>query len=90
MFAIVGTFISVILTSLLFYLLTLPTSLPFSLNQSFAFGSLISATDPVTVLTILSEMKANKILYILIFGESFLNDAVSMIFYETTLKLRNH
>ena len=35
-------------------------------------------------------MKANKILYILIFGESFLNDAVSMIFYETTLKLRNN
>ena len=46
---------------------------------SFAFGSLISATDPVSTLALFSAMNADQDLYAIVFGESVLNDAVSII-----------
>ena len=47
--------------------------------QAGLFGSLISATDPVTTLAILGNVKADQNLYYLIFGESVLNDAVAIV-----------
>ena len=55
----------------------------FSIRESLAFGSLISATDPVAVLAIFKEMNADKTLYSLIFGESIFNDAVAIVMYKT-------
>ena len=52
------------------------------MNESFAFGSLISATDPVNVLAIFAELDTNEDLYSLIFGESMLNDAVAIMVFE--------
>lgn len=46
------------------------------------FGSIISATDPVTTLAIFSEQNLDLSLYSLIFGESVLNDAVSLILVQ--------
>ena len=43
------------------------------------FGSLISATDPVSTLALFSTMNADQDLYAIVFGESVLNDAVSII-----------
>jgi sodium/hydrogen exchanger 8 len=51
--------------------------------QAGLFGSLISATDPVTTLAILGNVKADQNLYYLIFGESVLNDAVAIVMYQT-------
>eukprot|EP01051_Picozoa_sp_SAG22_P015587 SAG22_NODE_2057_length_3067_cov_2.004043_2_plen_373_part_00 len=51
--------------------------------ESLIFGSLISATDPVTVLAIFGAMKADLNLYSLVFGESVLNDAVAIVLYRT-------
>jgi NhaP-type Na+/H+ or K+/H+ antiporter len=51
--------------------------------ESLIFGSLISATDPVTVLAIFGAMKADLDLYSLVFGESVLNDAVAIVLYRT-------
>jgi sodium/hydrogen exchanger 8 len=45
------------------------------------FGALISSTDPVTVLSLLPE-DVDKRLYMFIFGESALNDAVAIILYR--------
>lgn len=53
-----------------------------SLIESFLFGALISATDPVTTLAIFSALKVQKNLYADVFGESVLNDAVAIIFYK--------
>jgi NhaP-type Na+/H+ or K+/H+ antiporter len=53
----------------------------------FAYGALISATDPVAVLTLFKEMNTDKMLYNLIFGESILNDAVSIIIFNTMIEL---
>ena len=54
----------------------------FNAYEAFAFGALISATDPVAVLSIFKSLKVDKKLFYLIFGESLLNDAVSIICYE--------
>lgn len=82
-FAIFGTALAAILTALLIYsagLMGLGTEL--SLVDSFTFGSFISATDPVAVLAIFKEMTGtDSNLYALIFGESILNDAVSLIMF---------
>jgi len=48
-----------------------------------AFGSLISATDPVAVLAIFKEMEVDMTLFIMIFGESIFNDAISIVMYRT-------
>jgi len=46
------------------------------------FGSTLSATDPVTILAIFNQYKVDPKLYTVIFGESLLNDAVSIVMYE--------
>lgn len=50
-----------------------------TLLESFAFGSLISAVDPVATLAIFQALDVDAILYMLVFGESVLNDAVSIV-----------
>ena len=47
--------------------------------ESFAFGSLISAVDPVATLAIFNALQVDPVLYMLVFGESILNDAVSIV-----------
>ena len=80
--AFVGTFISVIITSVmvfLFYHIFQFTDHMLSLKESCAFGALISATDPVAVIAIFKQLNAD--LFALVFGESMLNDAVSIVMY---------
>jgi solute carrier family 9 (sodium/hydrogen exchanger), member 6/7 len=57
-------------------------SLDFSLLECLIFGSTLSATDPVTILAIFNQLKVDPKLYSIIFGESLLNDAVSIVMYE--------
>jgi NhaP-type Na+/H+ or K+/H+ antiporter len=51
------------------------------MKQSWAFGSLISATDPVAVLAIFKVMDADENLYSIIFGESIFNDAIGIVMF---------
>ncbi|RCV12183.1 hypothetical protein SETIT_2G249400v2 [Setaria italica] len=90
-FAIIGTFIASIVTGLLVYLgglLYIIYRLP--LVECMMFGALVSATDPVTVLSIFQELGTDTNLYALVFGESVLNDAVAISLYRTMATMRTH
>ncbi|TVU09997.1 hypothetical protein EJB05_43499 [Eragrostis curvula] len=88
-FAILGTFIASIVTGLLVYLgglIYIVYRLP--LVECMMFGALVSATDPVTVLSIFQELGTDTNLYALVFGESVLNDAVAISLYRTMVSMR--
>jgi NhaP-type Na+/H+ or K+/H+ antiporter len=52
--------------------------------EALCFGSLISATDPVSTLAVFSEIKVDPNLFYLVFGESVLNDAIGISLFDTT------
>uniref|UniRef100_UPI0037E7373E sodium/hydrogen exchanger 9-like n=1 Tax=Semicossyphus pulcher TaxID=241346 RepID=UPI0037E7373E len=51
----------------------------FLLTDCLLFGAIMSATDPVSVLGLLSELRVDVDLHTLLFGESVLNDAVAIV-----------
>lgn len=80
LFAVMGTAISALIVGGgLFGLGKIGIVYELDLIQSFAFGCLISAVDPVATLAIFHGMDVNPTLNMLVFGESVLNDAVSIV-----------
>ena len=53
--------------------------------ESLTFGALISSIDPIAVLSVLSNlgMTDTDAIYVVIFGESLLNDGVAMVLFQT-------
>ena len=86
-FAVWGTFMSTLLTAAIVYYgsayFTMCTSIPFV--ESLAFGALISSIDPIAVLSVLNNMGMSDKdpIYVLIFGESLLNDGVAIVLFQT-------
>uniref|UniRef100_A0A4W4F7P5 Cation/H+ exchanger transmembrane domain-containing protein n=1 Tax=Electrophorus electricus TaxID=8005 RepID=A0A4W4F7P5_ELEEL len=84
-YAFVGTVISSFVIGLVMYgCVALMNAIgqldgDFFFTDCLFFGAIISATDPVTVLAIFSELKVDVDLYALMFGESVLNDAVAIV-----------
>ncbi|XP_077199685.1 sodium/hydrogen exchanger 4 [Paroedura picta] len=53
-----------------------------NLLDSLLFGSMISAVEPASVLAVFEEMSVNEQLYMMIFGESLLNDGITVVLYN--------
>lgn len=82
MFAVVGTLWNAFfIGSLLFAVCQIsgPHLSNVGLLDNLLFGSIISAVDPVAVLAVFEEIHINELLHILVFGESLLNDAVTVV-----------
>ncbi|CAM9018733.1 unnamed protein product [Wickerhamomyces anomalus] len=84
-FAIPGTFISAVVLGVILYVWTALglESVNISFVDALSVGATLSATDPVTILSIFNAYKVDPKLYTIIFGESLLNDAISIVMFET-------
>lgn len=86
-FAVVGTLASTAFTAFILYkgstMLTYVTTIP--MKESLIFGALISSIDPIAVLSVLNNMGMTDqdTIYVLIFGESLLNDGVAIVLFQT-------
>ncbi|KAG7877540.1 hypothetical protein KL925_005004 [Ogataea polymorpha] len=87
-FAIPGTFISAMVLGIILYIYTKLgiESIGMSFVDALAVGATLSATDPVTILSIFNSYKVDPKLYTIIFGESLLNDAICIVMFETCEK----
>ena len=56
--------------------------------EALLFGAMISAVNPVATLSLMGtpELNCDPLLYSLVFGESVLNDAVSIVLFHTFMR----
>lgn len=87
-FAFAGTFLAAIVLGVLLYIWTAIglEGINISFVDAISVGATLSATDPVTILSIFQTYKVDPKLYTIIFGESLLNDAVCIVMFETAQK----
>ncbi len=79
--AIVGVIISTIIVG---GIISVGTGLP--LGVSLVFGSLIAATDPVSVIAIFRKLGVPKRLEVLLEGESLFNDGTAIVLFGLALE----
>nr|WP_232342556.1 sodium:proton antiporter [Hymenobacter negativus] len=85
--ALVGTPLSTALVAGAMYLLLPWFGLPTPFIYCLLFGALISPTDPVAVLSILTKANIPKSLETKIVGESLFNDGVGVVLFVVTLEV---
>jgi len=94
MMAICGTIMSTFMTGYIVYVasnnISSVTSLP--LLDSLLFGALISSTDSAAILSVLTSLTLSEddVAYIMVIGESLLNDGVAITFFNSFVSHYNH
>lgn len=85
--AVVGLILAALLAAVILYFIfgLLGIAVPFLVL--FAFGTLISATDPVSVLALFKEMGAPRRLTLLFEGESLFNDGTALALFLVILSI---
>ncbi|CAL8361225.1 unnamed protein product [Gadus morhua 'NCC'] len=86
LYAVVGTLWNAFCTAFCLYgvklLGVIDEKVDAGLMDFLLFGALISAVDPVAVIAVFEEVHVNDTLFIIVFGESLLNDAVTVVLYK--------
>ncbi|CAI2731456.1 unnamed protein product [Schistosoma spindalis] len=87
LFAVLGTIFNFLIIGFVMYGLYIGGALGYpeitlDLNSFLLFSSLIVAIDPVAVLAIFQDIGLELNLYYIVFGESLLNDAITVVLYE--------
>ena len=59
----------------------------FGWAAAFLFASVISATDPISVLALFKELGAPRRLYLLVEGESLVNDGIAVVVFGVILAI---
>ena len=77
--AIPGVLLSVVIAALLSWPLLRVTGLPVPLGACFLLATMIAATDPISVLALFRSLGVNRRLYLLVEGESLLNDGIAVV-----------
>ena len=78
-FALLGTLISTVIIAAITWLCGQLVSLQLTFTDTLYFGSIVSATDPVTTLAIFTDLNVDPMMNSLVLGESLLNDAVAIV-----------
>ena len=84
-FAVFGTLLSTIVIGIGLYCFQF-----LSFFDSMMYASLLSAVDPVATLAIFQALNVEPHLNALVFGESILNDAVSIVLFKTFKDFSKH
>lgn len=87
LFALIGVLLSTFLIGGLLYLFLLAIDYPIGFIYCLLFGALISPTDPIAVLGILTKSNVPKKLEINIVGESLFNDGVGVVIFISILQV---
>lgn len=88
-FALGGVLLSTIIIAVLFYGLTQIFNLDISFIYCLIFGALISPTDPIAVLGILTKANVPKKTEYIIVGKSLFNDGVGVVVFIALLDTLN-
>jgi NhaP-type Na+/H+ or K+/H+ antiporter len=87
MFAVMGTIVSTFTTGFFVHYTTkaLDNVQTFPVLDSLVFGALISSIDPVAILSVLTSLNMDQkdTIFILVFGESLLNDGIAITVFQT-------
>lgn len=89
-YASIGVVISSLLIGYLSWLLLNSLGYPVNFIVCVLFGSLISPTDPVAVISILSKFKLPRKLKLEIIGESLFNDGIAVVVFAISYSLMRH
>jgi CPA1 family monovalent cation:H+ antiporter len=85
-FALGGVLLSTLIIACLFYGLTQAFNIPIDFIQCLIFGALISPTDPIAVIGILTKANVPKKTEYTLVGESLFNDGVGVVVFLALLE----
>lgn len=88
-FALGGVLISTLLIATTFYFVSQFLHVPLAFIYCLLFGALISPTDPIAVLGILTKANVSKKIESTIIGESLFNDGVGVVVFIALLETLN-
>eukprot|EP00568_Trieres_chinensis_P016613 CAMPEP_0183320060 /NCGR_PEP_ID=MMETSP0160_2-20130417/65285_1 /TAXON_ID=2839 ORGANISM="Odontella Sinensis, Strain Grunow 1884" /NCGR_SAMPLE_ID=MMETSP0160_2 /ASSEMBLY_ACC=CAM_ASM_000250 /LENGTH=639 /DNA_ID=CAMNT_0025486671 /DNA_START=63 /DNA_END=1982 /DNA_ORIENTATION=- len=89
MMAVVGTVLSSFMTGLMVHFASkYSNAMTVPMLDSLIYGTLISSIDPVAILSVLSSLNMNQtdMIFILVFGESLLNDGVAITLFQSLVE----